>query len=454
MLKRITVFIIATGLTVNPAALRAQEADLAVTGGLLIDGFGGRPLENAVVLVKDDTIVAVGREGELTIPTGAKVIDANGMTVMPGIWESHGHLRIFGAGAPPTRFSSRFPDRVMEVMTTVAEINLLAGVTTFRDLGGPLEEQGELRGAIEAGEKKGPRLFLAGPTVKQATGKEGEGRFVVGSRADAERIVDELVRMKADQIWSDGAWDLELLQTLTEVAHSAGVGIDLGVRQVTAWETGIQAGVDRLHAVFTADALSGYSDGELRLLVRGEKPVALGPSANILRGPYVAPSLEMREAYARARRFPEALDHPRFRRQFAPDIYAYLRETWQSPQSIPWGIGATMRMEVVRQKVRRFIEAGGVEQIVAGTDAGSPLNYHASVLREIAHLVDAGLSPMQAIQSATLRPAQMQGVDDHLGTIAVGKLADIIVVDGNPLDDISLLQYRVSRVIKGGVVYK
>ncbi len=454
MLKRIAVFIIVTGLTANPAALQAQEADLAVTGGLLIDGFGGRPLENAVVLVKDDTIVAVGREGELTIPTGAKVIDANGMTVMPGIWESHGHLRLFGAGAPPTRFFSRFPDRVMEVMTTVAEINLLAGVTTFRDLGGPLEEQGELREAIEAGEKKGPRLFLAGPTVKQATGKEDEGRFVVGSRADAERIVEELVRMKADQIWSDGAWDLELLQALTEVAHSAGLGIDLGVRQVTAWETGIQAGVDRLHAVFTADALSGYSDGELRLLVRGEKPVALGPSANILRGPYVAPSLEMREAYARALRFPEALDHPRFRSQFAPDIYAYLRETWQSPQSIPWGIGATTRMEVVRQKVRRFIEAGGVEQIVAGTDAGSPLNYHASVLREIAHLVDAGLSPMQAIQSATLRPAQMQGVDDHLGTIAVGKLADIIVVDGNPLDDISLLQYRVSRVIKGGVVYK
>ena len=165
------------------------------------------------------------------------------------------------------------------------------------------------------------------------------------------------------------------------------------------------------------------------------------------------PSLEMREAYARALRFPEGLDHPRFRSQFAPDIYAFLRETWRSPQSIPWGIGATTRMEVVRRKVRRFIEAGGIEQLVAGTDAGSPLN-HASVPREIAHLVDAGLSPMQAIQSATLRPAQMQGVDDRLGTIAVGKLADIIVVDGNPLDDISLLQYRVSRVIKGGVVYK
>ncbi len=150
----------------------------------------------------------------------------------------------------------------------------------------------------------------------------------------------------------------------------------------------------------------------------------------------------MREAYARALRFPEGLDHPRFRSQFAPDIYAFLRETWRSPQSIPWGIGATPRMEVVRRKVRRFIEAGGIEQIA---NAGSPLNYHASVPREIAHLIDAGLSPMQAIQSATLRPAQMQGVDDRLGTIAVGKLPGIIVVDGKPLDDISLLQGGANR---------
>ncbi|MEE9264989.1 MAG: amidohydrolase family protein [Vicinamibacteria bacterium] len=97
------------------------------------------------------------------------------------------------------------------------------------------------------------------------------------------------------------------------------------------------------------------------------------------------------------------------------------------------------------RKVRRFIEAGGIEQIVAGANAGSPLNYHASVPREIAHLVDAGLSPMPALQSATLRPAQMRGVDDRLGTIAVGKLPGTIVVDGNPFDDISLLQGGANR---------
>lgn len=454
----IVLILTALGITLVPRAAATEQrpfvADLAIVGGLLIDGFGGPPLENAVVLVEGDTIVAIGRTGELTVPEGAEVIDANGMTILPGLWESHGHLQIFGAGAPPALFLSEFPDRVVEVMSLVAEIELMAGVTSFRDLGGPLEEQKSLRDEIESGRKKGPRLYLAGPTVKQKV-REGESDpFSVGSPQDARRIVSELVRSKADQIWAEGPWELENLRALAEEAHAVGLGVDLGVRHAQACEIAVKAGIDRLHSVFTADALSSYSDEELRVLVRGERPMALGPSSNILRGPYVAPGMEMRESYVRALRFPETLDHPRFRSQFPPDIYDFLQRTWESPQSIPWGIGSAERMPTVKAKVRRFIEAGGREQILAGTDAGSPLNFHPSVPREIANLVDAGLSPMESIQAATLRPAQMQGVDDRLGTIAVGKLADLIVVDGFPLVDIGLLQTSVVHVIKDGVVYK
>ena len=111
-------------------------------------------------------------------------------------------------------------------------------------------------------------------------------------------------------------------------------------------------------------------------------------------------------------------------------------------------------MKVAKRKLRRFIEAGGREQIVAGCDSGSPLNFHSPIPKEIANLAEAGLSPMEAIQSATLRPAQMQGVDDRLGTVSVGKLADIIVVDGDPLQEIEVLQHRVVHVIKDGIVYK
>ena len=206
--------------------------------------------------------------------------------------------------------------------------------------------------------------------------------------------------------------------------------------------------------MFTADPLSDYSDDDLRLLVRGERPVALGPSANILRGPYIVPTIEMRQAYARALRFTEVVNHPRFKDQFEPDVYSYLRGSWRNLQSIPWGVGARERVVVAKHKLRRFIEAGGREQIVAGCDAGSPLNFHSPLAREVANLVEAGLSNMEAIQAATLRPAQMQGVDATLGTVSEGKLADIIVVDGDPLQDIAVLERHVVHVVKNGSVVK
>jgi imidazolonepropionase-like amidohydrolase len=104
--------------------------------------------------------------------------------------------------------------------------------------------------------------------------------------------------------------------------------------------------------------------------------------------------------------------------------------------------------------LENFIEAGGREQLVAATDAGAPLNFHSPIALQLRNLVEAGLTPMEAIQSATLRPAQMQGVAEFVGTVSPGKLADIIVVDGDPLQDISLLQHKVNRVIVNGQVLK
>lgn len=124
-----------------------SRATLAIVGGRLIDGFGGLPLENAVVLIDGNKTVAIGQVGGLAIPGGAKVIDADGMTILPGLWESHGHLQHIGQGRP-TEFLEKFKTRLPEVMARVAEISLLAGITTFRDTGGPLAEQQALRAEI------------------------------------------------------------------------------------------------------------------------------------------------------------------------------------------------------------------------------------------------------------------------------------------------------------------
>jgi hypothetical protein len=216
----------------------------------------------------------------------------------------------------------------------------------------------------------------------------------------------------------------------------------------------LDAGVDRIHVFFATDALAGYDSDEMRQLVRGVEPSRGGPSVNILRGPWILCTLPMREAYATANRFPELLEHPRFRAMFSPEVYRHLQEGWREPQAIAWGIGAEERVTVVKRKLQEFIQAGGREQLVAATDAGAPLNFHSPIPRQLRNLVEAGLTPMEAIQSATLRAAQMQGVSDQVGTVSAGKLADLIVVDGDPLQQIEVLQYRVERVIQNGRVVK
>lgn len=432
----------------------SPSRDLAIVGGQLIDGYGGMPLQNAVILVSKNRIVAVGQVGLLDVPDTARVIDSNGMSVLPGLWESHGHLIHVGEG-DPDKFPQAFSAQAMEIMSATAKISLLSGITTFRDTGGPIEPQLALKAEIEAGEKMGPRLFLAGPILRQSqpgTSAQGD-EFYIDSAKAAREVTKKVIALGVNQIKVYGFWDLEILKAITSTAHNAGLGVDADVRHITAYRTAIEAGVDRLHHVFTADPLSDYSDEDLRLLVRGIKPSATGPMANIIRGPYILPTVEMRQAYVRVLQFPELLDDPRLAEQYPPNVYEHMRASWANPPSVPWGIGAPERIKVAMRKLRKFIDAGGREQIVAGTDAGAPFNLHSPLTKELQHLFEAGLTPMEVIQSATLRPAQMQGVDSELGTVTAGKLADMVIVDGDPLQDVSLLQHKIVMVIKDGMVY-
>lgn len=443
-------------------AQSAQENLLALTGGRVIDGFGGAPLEQAVVIIRGNRIETLGPANSVAIPAGARRIDVSGMTMLPGLWESHGHLMHIGEGDPES-FPAAYAARAKEVMGAVARTTLLSGITSFRDTGGPLDDQLALRADIEAGRAIGPRLFLAGPILKQRNlDPRQPANFkhypdqpdVVGSAKQAREQTQKLIDRGVDQVKVYGFWDVDILREVTATAHAAGIGVDADVRHIVAYRTAVEAGVDRMHHVFTADALSDYSDDDLRMLVRGAKPTGAGPMANILRGPYIVPTIEMRQAYARAVRFPGLVDHPRFKNEFPADIYEHLHRTWANPASIPWGIGAAQRVDTAKRKLQKFISEGGREQIVAGTDAGSPLNIHSPLLREIRNLHEAGLTPMEAIQSATMRPAQMQGVLQELGTISAGKLADIVVVDGDPLQDLSVIEHRIVLIVKDGAIYQ
>ncbi len=451
---------IGTGFLAAPAAAAqavqveagATAATLALVGGRLVDGYGGRPLDHAVILIEGNRIVQIGTAEQVDVPPGAQVLDFSGMTVLPGLWESHGHLFHIGAGKP-TEFQQKFAPQTKEIMAAVAEASLLSGITSFRDTGGPLEPQLELRADIEAGEIPGPRLFLAGPILSQGEPDDQNGDTVVSTPRDAQRAVERLVTLGVDQVKVYGFWDLEVLEAVVDAAHEAGLGVDADVRHRRAYLTAVKAGVDRLHHVFAADPLSDYSAEDLRLLIGGWEPGGAGPSANIIRGPYILPTVEMRQSYVRAFNFPGLLEHHRLRGRYSPEVYEYLESTWEQPEAIPWGMGVPERIKVIKRKLSRFVEAGGREQLVAGTDAGAPLNLHSPLTKEIRHLHEAGLTPMEAIQAATLRAAQMQGVEEQLGTVSEGKLADLIIVDGDPLQDLSLLVHSIVVVIKDGRTY-
>ena len=427
---------------------------LAITGGQLVDGYGGLPVHNAVVLVTGERITRVGDVNSVPIPDGVKTLDANGMTILPGLWESHGHLFHIGEGDPAT-FPLKFKSQAGSIMAAVAKTALLAGITSFRDTGGPIAEQLALRADIEAGRLPGPRLFLAGPILHQRNPDKPNIRrdYLVGSPAEAKQVTEEVIGLGVDQVKVYGFWDLEILKVIVDTAHKAGLGVDADVRHINAYRTAIEAGVDRMHHVFTADPLSDYNAEDVRLMVRGIKPVPTGPRANILRGPFIIPTIEMRQAYVRVFAFPEFVDHPRFRQQYSEDVYAHLLGSWKNPNAVPWGIGAPERIKVAKRKLKTFIAAGGREQIVAGTDAGAPFNVHSPLTREMQHYLEAGLTPMEVIQSATLRAAQLQGVETDLGTVTEGKFADMVIVDGDPLQNITLLQHKIVLIIKGGEVY-
>ena len=317
-------------------AAPAGAPTLAISGGQLVDGYGGLPVHNAVVLVAGDRITRIGDVNSVPIPDGVKTLDVNGMTILPRLWESHGHLFHIGEGDPAT-FPGKFKSQAGSIMAAVARTSLLAGITTFRDTGGPIAEQLALRAEIEAGRLPGPRLFLAGPVLHQSnpdipTTKKD---YLIGSPAEAKQVTEKVISLGVDHIKVARFWDLDILKVIVDTAHQAGLGVDADVRHINAYCTAIEAGVDRMHHVFTADPLSDYSAEDVRFLVRGIKPPPTGPMANILRGPYIVPTLEMRQAYVRVFAFPEFVDHPRFRQQYAADVYAHLLGSWENPTAVP-----------------------------------------------------------------------------------------------------------------------
>jgi imidazolonepropionase-like amidohydrolase len=415
---------------------------LALVGGQLIDGYGGPPLENSVIIVRGNKVEAVGRVGELAIPAGARVISTEGRTVMPGLADMHVHLMILGHADYDhwTRaYRTKWRDVVMPIS---AKQLLLAGVTLVRDVGAPLEDSIVVRDRINRGEIPGPRVFVSGPFLqKKAPPLEAEFRWEVhgpdDARAKAKKLIDggvDLIKLiDQDQM------TLEEVKAIVETAHAAGKHVTAHAHRAEEIRQGIRAGVD----VFEHTGLAtqpGYPDDVLAML--RERNAAL----------YWCPTIEGLFLYPyTVDEFPERLDDPRLKADLPPEMYEDVRRSFEKPERLPYFQLTRRRVPTLANKFAQ-LRAAGVT-LVTGTDSGIPMNFHFdSTWRELDTFVRLGMDPMEAIRAATFWPAKLLKRDD-LGTIAPGKLADIIVVDGDPLRSMESLRHIV-HVIKDGVVYK
>lgn len=443
MRSRVLVAVPVATLLALPLAA-AERPTLALVGGQVIDGFGGPPIRDGVVLIAGERIVGVGSRGELPVPPGTTVISTEGMSVLPGLMDMHVHLMILGHADYKhwdLTYMSRFRD---EIMPIAARQLLMAGVTTVRDLGAPLEDILAVRRRIEHGEIPGPRLFVSGPFIQRAPYEEYESfvRWGVNGADDARAKVQKLVDAGVDVIKlidQDQLTDDEV-RAVVETAHKAGKPVVAHAHREDEIRVGLRFGVDSFEHTGLATA-PRYPDDVLAGLRKR--------NASLYWCPTIAPLFLMDYT---ARVFPERLDDPAWQEGVPPAIVQDIRASLRNPSAAPYFALTFRRVPTLAEKFRQLRETGVT--MMVGTDSGIPGTFHTdSTWRELATWVKLGMTPLEAIAGATRWPARFLGREADLGTLAPGRYADVIAVRGDVLANIELLQ-RVDVVVKGGVRVK
>ncbi len=431
------------------APVCAQERK-ALVGGRLVDGYGGRPIANSVILIDGERIRAVGSVDTLPVPDGYQKISTEGMTVLPGLWESHAHLMITGHADYvhwQRQYQGRFAD---EIMPASAVQLLLAGVTTARDLGAPLEASSSVKQRIESGAIPGPRLFVSGPFLQADVDDWQQGyRWAVTSVRDARDKVNRLADAGMDivKLVDQDKLSLAIGQAIVDTAHARGLKVVGHSHRPEEIRRGLAIGVDNFEhtGLTTAPA---YPDDVMRLLV---ERTATGRVAG---GPlYWTPTVEGLWNYQHTVDNPERLDDDCWHRGLRPDTIADIKQSLMQPDKLDYMQLTPLRRPTLQRKIKQLRDAGVV--MLVGTDSGIPTKFHCqSTWNELDVWVNVmGIPAMEAIRSATYWPAVMMGVHEQWGTVTEGKYADIIAVKGDPLRHINLLG-RVDLVMKGGVLYK
>jgi imidazolonepropionase-like amidohydrolase len=445
---QISCFVLAF-LICLPSFLQAQSNKIkALVGGMLIDGFGSKPLRNSVIVIDGERIKAIGQVGALQIPAGAEIISTEGMSVLPGLWDMHVHLMINGH-SDYAHWDKKYPPLLESViMPASAQQLLLAGVTSARDLGGPLKASLNVRDAINAGKIPGPTLYVSGPFIQHAPYPGTElFRWGVNGVADARAKVRQLAEAGVNciKLIDQDQMTMEEVNAVVDEAHKNKLTVVAHAHRPEEIRRGLLAGVDCFEHTGLATAPEYPADIIDRIRSR---------TAQMNKGPLLwCPTIEGLMNYEYTRDNPEGLDDPSWHTGLPDSVIADIKASIQHPDQLSYFQITPSRRPTLARKFQQLKESGVV--MLIGTDSGIPMKFHSqSTWHELDIWVNKlGVDPMEAIRAATYWPSVIMKVDREVGTISEGKYADIIAVRGDVLRYINLLQ-DVDLVMKRGVRYK
>ena len=333
-------------------------------------------------------------------------------------------------------------------MPASAKQLLLAGITSARDLGAPLEASINVRDAINSGKIPGPTMYMSGPFIQHKPYPGTElFRWGVSGVDDARAKVKKLADAGVDciKLIDQDQMTLEEVKAVVDEAHKHNLTVVAHSHRPEEIRRGLKAGVDCFEHTGLSSAPEHPADVSEMSKVRTVQ-MYLGPL-------YWTPTVEGLYNYEYTRDNPEALDNDCWHEGLPQHIIDDIEQSIQKPGELPYFQLTPSRRPTLEQKVKQLIEAGVV--LMTGTDSGIPMKFHCqSTWHELDVWVNEfGIDPMYTIKAATYWPAKMMGVDKEVGTISVGKYADIIAVKGDVLRYIALLQ-DVDMVIKHGKRYK
>jgi len=420
----------------------------ALVGGTLIDGFGSKPIYNSVIIIEGEKIKAVGRVGEITIPSGAKIISTEGMSVMPGLWDMHVHLMINGH-SDYAYWDKKYPPLQEKViMPASAHQLLMAGVTSARDLGGPLKESIAVRDAINRGEIPGATMYVSGPFLQHRPYPGTEDfRWGIYGEKDAREKVQKLAKAGVDciKLIDQDEMTREEVFAVVDEAHKQKLKVVGHSHRPNEIRIGLKAGVDNFEHTGLSSA-PGYPQDILDSIQERTAKMNMGPL-------FWTPTVEGLYNYEEVRDNPEKLDDPSWHLDLPDSVINDIHQSLKHPEQLSYFQLTPIRKPTLINKFKQLQKAGVV--MLIGTDSGIPMKFHSqSTWNELDVWVRVmGVDPLQAIKSATYWPSVFMGVDKKVGTITEGKDADIIAVRGDVLKYIDLLQH-VDMVIKKGKQYK